>query len=75
MALERCPLQQFEKRDLTIAEIYYSTDCDSWIVKDFEGQFHRAPWPNAYRNPSHPHHTSREEVEGVLRKCSKLRCY
>jgi hypothetical protein len=67
--------QKFEKRDITVAAVYFDREIDSWIVRDLDGKFHRAPWPNAYQNPAHPHHRSREEVEAVLKKCQELTIY
>lgn len=65
-------VKKFEKNDIDVKEVHYEPECDSWILKDTDGNYHRAPWANCYRNPSYPHHASRDEVNNVFTTCTGL---
>lgn len=62
--------QKFEQRDIDVTDIHFDQECDSWIIKDKDGKFHRMAWPNAYRNPKYPHHESRSVVNDIIISCN-----
>jgi hypothetical protein len=65
----------YVKNEIDVSEIHYDDKCDSWILKSKSGVFYRAPWPNAYRNPDYPHHSSRADVNTIIASCSNLKIW
>jgi hypothetical protein len=66
--------QKYFVEKIVTREIYYDTDKDSYLIKDIEGKFHRAAYPNACRNEKYDCQT-REDIDFLLRQCTNLKVW
>nr|QBK85835.1 MAG: hypothetical protein LCMAC101_04300 [Marseillevirus LCMAC101] len=66
--------QNYEMEKIIAREIYYEPSCDSYIIRDISGNFHRAAFPNAYQNDKYKCQ-SRGDIDFLLKKCNNLKIW
>jgi hypothetical protein len=64
-----------EKITFIPTDIMFDPTCDSWFFKDTDNKFHRASWPDCFRNPRYPHHKTRDEVTQMINKGVKIQVW
>jgi hypothetical protein len=61
-------LATFKKFENTVVEWIYNAECDSWFLRDDNGETIRASWSNAFQNARYGMLKTREEANAILRR-------